>query len=1040
MTLTTSSDSRPGRRARGTAGARRLAVLAATGLVTASLTATGATTATAVVTTALTSSATIKTALPAAAVGKLAPRGCTVSGTAATCDLYAMSGSTPLPGGALPIWGFSTTGTAGTATAPGPVLVVKQGDSVSITLHNQLAENVSLALPGQRGVSHPGPVGDDVIGAPAGASATYTFTATRPGTFAYEAGHTPNGSRQVAMGLAGALVVLPADGTAYGSPGTAYHDDAVLVLSEIDPKLNANPATFDMRTFAPKYRLINGKPFPSSDPVSTDQGRTVLLRYVNVGSQSHSMSLLGADQTRVAQDGHPMTYPEAEVVEAVPPGGTADTLVVMPTGPESKITLFDAAQHLDNNAQTTADPLQLAFGGMMTFLDTAAPPPSTDGVGPVSTHLTASPNPSDGLSAVTVTAVVSDASTGGSSVAQAEFVIDDAVTTGPGFGTAMTGTPGTGSVSVSGTITTAVLGALDAGRHVVYVRGLDAAGNWGAIGSVILNLPKTGPQTTGGSAAPSPANGDVSVVVSATGDDTSAGGVITDAEYFIDTVGANGAGTAVLPNRRAMVVSLDATVAAASVKALGEGPHHVFVHSKDSLGLWGPTLDVPLPVDLTGPGVDAATIGPNPSNGVLTDKANPGYLLVSAAITDKDAAGAPQNPVVDAEGFLDLAAASPAGGTGFQLVAVDGRMDNSTESVYGLVPISQVRSMTDGIHHVSVRGKDAAGNWGPLFTFELVVDKKAPVLSALTASPNPVDAGAPLTMTATVTANEPVIANAEVWVGTVDPGVGKATAATVGYLAPVAGATSGTVTVTTTVPQASGVTRFNLRVKDAAGNWSSAVNTSVTVLRGNPIFADGFNAGSLAAWSARTGAVSATAAAGIPAGTTGLQVSLPGGTGNRLSYLSDSSPTGESRYFAKFEMNANTLTSGANSATVLTLFQSRGTTGAQVFALQTRRAANVVQVRTVLSRAGAAAVIGVWVPLTSGPHTMALGWNSGPATGVGAGALDLSVDGLAVSTLAGNTTGLRTETVWLGVSAGFTNATSGVMYVDSFVSTRNTAP
>ena len=125
---------------------------------------------------------------------------------------------------------------------------------------------------------------------------------------------------------------------------------------------------------------------------------------------------------------------------------------------------------------------------------------------------------------------------------------------------------------------------------------------------------------------------------------------------------------------------------------------------------------------------------------------------------------------------------------------------------------------------------------------------------------------------------------------------------------------------------------------------------------------------------------------------------------------------------------------------MLTLFQARSATGAQVFTLQTRRAANVPQVRTVLSQAGAAAVTGAWVNLSSGPNAIALAWNSGPATGVGAGSLVLQVNGVAVSTLAGNTTGLRIETAWLGVTAGFTNATTGVMYVDSFVSTRNTAP
>ena len=54
---------------------------------------------------------------------------------------------------------------------------------------------------------------------------------------------------------------------------------------------------------------------------------------------------------------------------------------------------------------------------------------------------------------------------------------------------------------------TAVLDALDAGRHTVFVRALDSAGNWGVVGSAILNLPKTGPQTTNGSLADVPANG-----------------------------------------------------------------------------------------------------------------------------------------------------------------------------------------------------------------------------------------------------------------------------------------------------------------------------------------------------------------------------------------------------------------------------------------------------------------------------------------------------------------------------------------------------
>ena len=158
------------------------------------------------------------------AVGKLAQQGCTAGpvGTSA-CDLYAMTGTTSVLGTSIPIWGFSTTGGAGSATAPGPVLVVNQGDAVSITVHNQLAgENLSLALPGQDAPSFSAARGDDRNGVATGSARTYTFTADRAGTFLYEAGHTDNGARQVAMGLAGALVVQPSDGSAYGTTTAGY--------------------------------------------------------------------------------------------------------------------------------------------------------------------------------------------------------------------------------------------------------------------------------------------------------------------------------------------------------------------------------------------------------------------------------------------------------------------------------------------------------------------------------------------------------------------------------------------------------------------------------------------------------------------------------------------------------------------------------------------------------------------------------------------------------------------------------------------------
>ena len=140
-----------------------------------------------------------------------------------------------------------------------------------------------------------GPAGlsaaDQHTGATPGGTATYSFHATRPGTFLYEAGHTANGARQVAMGLAGALVVLPADGTAAGH---TYDDESVVVLSDLDPRLNADPTGFDMRNFRARWRLLNGKPFPSTSPIATDQGR------IDVADFFHPTSIVFTPQSQKA--------------------------------------------------------------------------------------------------------------------------------------------------------------------------------------------------------------------------------------------------------------------------------------------------------------------------------------------------------------------------------------------------------------------------------------------------------------------------------------------------------------------------------------------------------------------------------------------------------------------------------------------------------------------------------------------------------------------------------------------------------------------
>ncbi|GAA1974495.1 hypothetical protein GCM10009798_39670 [Nocardioides panacihumi] len=998
--------------------------------------------------------APVRAAAVAAPVGRLAPTGCSRDDATATdtCDLYAMAGTTQVLGKTLPIWGFSSTGAAGSATAPGPVLAVRQGDTVTITLHNQLAEDVSLAFPGQPASSFTAGL-DSTAGTAPGDSGTYSFTAGRPGTFLYEAGHTPGGTRQVALGLAGALVVLPTDGTANGQ---AYDDEAVVVLSEIDPRLNADPAGFDMRDFHPAYRLVNGRPFPTTDPIPTDQGHRVLLRYVNAGTVTHPMLTLGATQLEVADDGHPRAHAQREVVATVLSGATVDTIVTMPTGAESKVTLMETGGHLHNNGQTELDVTQVATGGMMTFLDTNAPAPTDDHVGPASRHLAVSPNPSAGLTPLTVTADLSDTSSGGSAVDAAEILVDDP-DVGVGAGLAMTGAFGSAAVTgVHGSLPVApdagsdctsqpyALSCLDAGKHTVFVRAHDAAGNWGPLGSVVLSLPKVGPATTNGSLS-APVTGDKAALsVSATGDDTAADGVIDGAELFLDTAGTDGSGQQLTRNRTATIVSEDGVVPAAPVSGqtcatapialscLTEGTHHLLLHSHDSLGLWGPVLDVPFTLDRTGPAVDAASITPNPSNGLLSAPGNTGYLRIAGVVTDRETNGAVANQLKAAEAFVAPTSPAPAAGSGLQLLAVDGRFDSPSEQVYGLVPLSQIKVKADGSYQVLLRGKDVAGNWGSLFAIPLTIDKTAPALASVTGSPNPTAGAQLLTLTAPVT-RDTAFQTAEFWTGTTDPGVGKGTRVQVSYVGtnvvvavPLTGITPGSV-------------RFNLRVQDLAGNWSNAVNTTVTVSKPNAIFSDTFDSGNLNAWSARTnvggGSMAASPIAGLPngAGNQGLLLTGPG-----THFLTDNTPAAETSYHARFQLSATTFTSG--SAAAVDLFDARNGANGNVFTVNYRRSAGTSQVQVVMARTIGGTFTSGWQSLTAGAHAIRVDWVSGPATGAAQGSLRLSVDGVAVITQTGSTTGLSIESARLGIVAGTNTTSTGSAYVDSFESTRYTLP
>ena len=236
-------------------------------------------------------------------------------------------------GASIYSWGYADG--SGPMQYPGPSLIVNQGTPVTVTLTNSLpaaAGNVSIVFPGQSVTATGGVPGLLTQEAPPGGSVTYTFTASRPGTFAYHSGTRPE--LQVEMGLTGALIVRPSGpvvctgGTtpAYANPGACYDREHLFLLTEMDIDIHnsvaqqmAGPGPIQVVTepYDPEYWFINGRTAPDTMAMSgTDTlphqpynclprmlpGERLLLRLIGGGRQLHAFHHHGNHSRVLARD------------------------------------------------------------------------------------------------------------------------------------------------------------------------------------------------------------------------------------------------------------------------------------------------------------------------------------------------------------------------------------------------------------------------------------------------------------------------------------------------------------------------------------------------------------------------------------------------------------------------------------------------------------------------------------------------------------------------------------------------------------------
>lgn len=301
--------------------------------------------------------------------------------TGPTFNLTASSGHIATPdGGSVMIWGYGVAG--GTMQYPGPTLIVNQGETVTITLTNQLPMPVSMVFPGQTGVTATGGTAGVLTRESTGPAdvVTYSFVASNPGTYTYNSGTRPD--LQVEMGLMGALIVRPvgAPNQAYSDPSTAFDHENLFLLSEIDPAIHFQAEvamtsgafnTIDTTTAKPVLWFINGRNAPDTmaapsiawlphQPYNSmpriHPGETMLLRVIGGGRELHPFHTHGNHTRQIARDGRLL----ASALGAGPDLAQEDyTIKVLPGATyDALFTWTGADMGFDIYGHAPGDPLQ----------------------------------------------------------------------------------------------------------------------------------------------------------------------------------------------------------------------------------------------------------------------------------------------------------------------------------------------------------------------------------------------------------------------------------------------------------------------------------------------------------------------------------------------------------------------------------------------------------------------------------------------------------------------------------------------------------
>ncbi len=208
-------------------------------------------------------------------------------------------------------------------TIPGPVLRVRQGQTVNFTLINKGTMGHSIDFHAAQV-----PPNVDYRPVPPGGQISFSFTPKYPGVFMYHCGATPV-MDHIANGMYGAIIVDPASGW---SPAQEY----VLVQSEFYTQKNADGSYSlseqKMMAATPDYVVFNGYSAQYlSNPLTAKPNQKIRIFVVDAGPTGFSaFHVIGAIFSDYYPDGNPANHMVGDQTITVPPGGGAVVELTIP--------------------------------------------------------------------------------------------------------------------------------------------------------------------------------------------------------------------------------------------------------------------------------------------------------------------------------------------------------------------------------------------------------------------------------------------------------------------------------------------------------------------------------------------------------------------------------------------------------------------------------------------------------------------------------------------------------------------------------------